>query len=254
MTKMMYKRVSRRWEDTIMAMPQNFRGAFNGFNREDVVNYISYMTSKHETQVNQLRAEMEALEEKLAARDLAENAVETVLSEKAQLERQLQALQKQKDEETDVLRRELETEKEQNLAMGKRLEELEAACARANGELAEANTAAEELRRELENAKKPASQSRTADSAGRWTEELNAYRRAESAERRARERVNQMYDRANGALAEASLRVEHTAAQVAELVVKVESDLELLRRAIGDSENTLADTAVMLGAIRPEMD
>ena len=234
-----------------MAMPQNFRGAFNGFNREDVVNYISYITGKHEKQVNELRTEMEA---KLAAGDLREEALQKAQSDIEELEQQLQDLQEKKDEDENNLRRELDAEKEQNIALRKRLEELEAACARANEELTAANSAAEELRRELDNAKKTATQNRSADSAGRWTEELNAYRRAESAERRARERVNQMYDKANGALAEASIRVEHTAAQVAELVVKVESNLDLLRRAIGDSENILADTAVMLGTIRPDVE
>ena len=237
-----------------MAMPQNFRGAFNGFNREDVVNYISYITGKHEKQVNELRAEMEEMEAKLAAGDLREEALQKAQSEIEELEQQIQDLQEKKDEDENNLRRELDAEKEQNIALRKRLEELEAACARANEELTAANSAAEELRRELDNAKKTAPQPRSADSAGRWTEELNAYRRAESAERRARERVNQMYDKANGALAEASIRVEHTAAQVAELVVKVESDLDLLRRAIGDSENILADTAVKLGTIRPDVE
>ena len=111
----------------------------------------------------------------------------------------------------------------------------------------------EAMKRELELARAAAAEPQRVEPS-RWNEELNAYRRAESAERRARERVNQMYDQANGALAEASVRVERTAGQIAELVTKVESDLDLLRRAIGDSENTLADTAVMLGAIRPEND
>lgn len=41
-----------------MATPQNFRSAFNGFNRDDVVNYISFITTKHENQLNQLRQEL----------------------------------------------------------------------------------------------------------------------------------------------------------------------------------------------------
>ncbi len=49
-----------------MASQQKFRAAFNGFHREDVVNYIARMTHDHEVQVNGLNNEMVALKEKLA--------------------------------------------------------------------------------------------------------------------------------------------------------------------------------------------
>ena len=39
----------------------NFRGAFHGFNREDVVRYIEYTNNKHTDQLNQLRNENQAL-------------------------------------------------------------------------------------------------------------------------------------------------------------------------------------------------
>lgn len=44
-----------------MAASQNFRSAFNGFNREDVVRYLEYLNAKHTNQINQLTAENEAL-------------------------------------------------------------------------------------------------------------------------------------------------------------------------------------------------
>ena len=44
-----------------MAAAQNFRSAFNGFNREDVVHYLEYLNAKHTNQINQLTAENEAL-------------------------------------------------------------------------------------------------------------------------------------------------------------------------------------------------
>ena len=48
-----------------MNEPQTFRSAFNGFHREDVVNHIAYMTTRHETQTAQLRADNEALRTEL---------------------------------------------------------------------------------------------------------------------------------------------------------------------------------------------
>lgn len=50
-----------------MALQQKFRGAFNGFHREDVVNYIAQVNHDHEVQVNGLNNEMELLRQELAA-------------------------------------------------------------------------------------------------------------------------------------------------------------------------------------------
>ena len=51
-----------------MPAPQNFRSAFNGFNREDVVHYLEYLNSKHTSEVNQLKSEVDFLHAKLESR------------------------------------------------------------------------------------------------------------------------------------------------------------------------------------------
>ncbi len=43
-----------------MAASYNFRTAINGFHKEDVVHYIEYVNSKHNTQLNQLRSDLDA--------------------------------------------------------------------------------------------------------------------------------------------------------------------------------------------------
>ena len=48
-----------------MAEFQNFRSAFNGFNREDVVHYLEYLNSKHNNLVNQLSEEAENLRNRI---------------------------------------------------------------------------------------------------------------------------------------------------------------------------------------------
>lgn len=48
-----------------MAELQNFRSAFNGFNREDVVRYLEYINNKHAAQISQLKAERDSLREEL---------------------------------------------------------------------------------------------------------------------------------------------------------------------------------------------
>ena len=85
-----------------MAAQQNFRSAFNGFNREDVAHYLEYINTKHTNQINQLTAENEelrsrldqqpqedqqALIESLQAECAALNArIEELLAEKEQAE------------------------------------------------------------------------------------------------------------------------------------------------------------------------
>ena len=51
-----------------MSASQNFRSAFNGFNREDVVRYLEYINAKHAAQINQLTSEKEYLRAKAEAR------------------------------------------------------------------------------------------------------------------------------------------------------------------------------------------
>ena len=50
-----------------MASAQNFRSAFNGFNREDVVHYIEYLNAKHTGALNQLKSENQILADELEA-------------------------------------------------------------------------------------------------------------------------------------------------------------------------------------------
>ena len=79
-----------------MTAPQNFRSAFNGFNREDVVHYLEYLNTKHSNQVNQLTAENETLRQQVEALPDAESQRLLVasLEEKcAELTRQLEQSQ-----------------------------------------------------------------------------------------------------------------------------------------------------------------
>lgn len=82
-----------------MSAPQNFRSAFNGFNREDVVHYLEYLNARHTSQVNQLTSEAEYLRNKLETaqsdpevvqeRDALRERVAELEAHCAQLEQQL---------------------------------------------------------------------------------------------------------------------------------------------------------------------
>ena len=73
-----------------MSNSQNFRSAFNGFNRDDVVNYISFLTTKHENQINQLHSELEMMRREMGDAPQAEESdsaeLEALRSQEAQLQ------------------------------------------------------------------------------------------------------------------------------------------------------------------------
>lgn len=85
-----------------MEQIQNFRSAFNGFNRSDVVQYLEYINNKHTAQVNQLMSETEFLRQKLIsapAEDQSELVADlqeqlaAALADKAALEQRCQELE-----------------------------------------------------------------------------------------------------------------------------------------------------------------
>ena len=73
-----------------MATPQSFRSAFNGFNREDVVQYLEYLNAKHASQVEQLNTEVTFLQRKLEELPAVDPAAaEEVTRRMAELEEKL---------------------------------------------------------------------------------------------------------------------------------------------------------------------
>ena len=80
-----------------MDAPQNFRSAFNGFNRQDVVHYLEYVNTKHQNQVNELTAEADDLRRQL-------ETLQTQATQTSELEARLTAM----TEERDALRAQVE--------------------------------------------------------------------------------------------------------------------------------------------------
>ena len=107
-----------------MNAPQKFRSAFNGFNREDVVHYIEFTNSRHDSEVNQLKEQIEFYRNELA--------MQSVTVQQAEKERSAELEQKYADlaqtcakleAENEALRRQLQ-EASQNQSSAD--EELEA--------------------------------------------------------------------------------------------------------------------------------
>lgn len=81
--------------------------------------------------------------------------------------------------------------------------------------------------------------------------ELEAYRRAERTERIAADRVAQLYQQANGALADATAKADNTATQVTELTDALMVQLQQLQAVLSSGGNSMRDAAAALFAIRP---
>lgn len=209
-----------------MAAQQNFRTAFNGFHREDVVHYIEYLNSRHTAEINQLKSELEFLRSK----DKTENADSQVSPAAIQ----------ELEEALDALRIEKEALEGQ----------LAEAAAGETAAKAQAESLAEErdqLRAHLADALKNQESVKS-----RMEEELQAYRRAERAERLAKERVEQMYNQANGIIANATVKVDSAAAQIGLLSDNVMEQLAQLRQAVSGSNDALKEAATSMYALRPE--
>lgn len=210
-----------------MAAPQNFRSAFNGFNREDVVHYIEYTNSRHETQLAQLRSELQSAQEEL-------EALRSVPAPEAPQPDELTTKCAALEEENARLRAENAAAAAQPVseAPSEDLEELRA-------QLAQALAARDEALSQLADARKIAQQ------------ELEAYRRAERTERLARERVAQLYDQATGSLADARCRIDAAAKELETLSTQTTAQLATLQEAVQEGTCILQDAAAQLGEMRP---
>ena len=202
-----------------MPAPDNFRSAFNGFHREDVVRYIEHLNNGHTALVNQLNATMDALKAQLSdAQNRTPETVENPLN--AELQTRCAAL----EAELSALREENRRILAEKAAL---LEEKNSLTA----QLAEAKNSA---------------------STAMQQQELEAYRRAERLERIARERAGQVYHQANGALADAALKLDEAFSQLGTLTDQVNAHLQQLQTAVDGSKQALADASATLYAIRPD--
>ena len=210
-----------------MNEPQTFRSAFNGFNREDVVNHIAYMTNKHETLLSQLRSENDAQRTELEELRSRLDEDDSARSRIPELEKSVA----DRDAELAGLRDELETA---NQLLNEQAEQMAA------------------LREQLEEAKEAAAKVPAMEKSASHWDELRAYRRAETAERQARERVNDLYDSANTALRGAGATLADTNAAFEALSEKFRADLVELMEAIETGKNALGAAADTLDGLRPE--
>lgn len=213
-------------------MAQNFRSAFNGFNREDVVHYLEFINNKHTGQVNQLTAELETLRQQAAEapmeRALKETRILDLQDANAALEAQVKTLQESEAAAVN-----------EKAALERRIAELEAALEQAAG-----------AEKAVVPQPAPVIVSAPAPSY-RADQELETYRRAERVERAAKERAELVYRQTNSVLSEATAKVDSAAAQISTVTEQVMAQLEQLQAAVDSSKLALRDAAATMYQIRP---
>ena len=198
-----------------MAAPQNFRSAFNGFNREDVVHYLEYINTKHNNLVNQLTSENQ---------ELRAAAQQPVVEDQSELVESLQA-------QCEELTAQLEEEKNRCAELTGKLEALQLRC------------------QELETQTETVTPAETISVLA--SEELEAYRRAERIEREAKERSELVYYQANSVLTEAAAKVDTIASDVTDIADQVMRQLTQLQMAVSSSKQALQDASSIMNTIRP---
>lgn len=209
-----------------MATTQTFRTAINGFNREDVVRYIEFLNTKHQTEINQLKSELEFLRNN-APQEVPQSPATLVPDEESA--QRIQALTAEKDTLTQELSEAREAKRQAEEALAAALAEKDAALAQL-------------------------SEARQQHAAIQANAELEAYRRAERTERLARERAEQIYRQANGILSDATVKVEAAAGQIGTLTDQVMSQLGQLQEAVSGSKQALRDAAASMYTIKPQLE
>ena len=199
-------------------MQMNFRTAFNGFNREDVVHYIEFLNSKHTAELNQLNSELDFLRTR-------QPVPVTVPAPQAPADHETIAEQAARIRELFDRCKELEQEVESLKAENTKL-----------------------------TSQMDADKNQQSSYQIRVEEELEAYRRAERTERFARERAENLYRQANGALADATAKVDEAANEVGQVTDRVIAQLAELQDVVSGSKQALREAAATMYTIRPTLD
>ena len=110
---------------------QNFRTAFHGFNREDVVRFLETATARHTAEVNQLRDEIARREGELSLLRMrsgdgaSQEELEALQAENARLKAQVEELETQLTEPAATPIRDETNWKDEELAAYRRAETVE---------------------------------------------------------------------------------------------------------------------------------
>jgi chromosome segregation ATPase len=196
-----------------MSEPLNFRSAFNGFNREDVVHYIEYLNANHANQIRQLQADLATMQRESFLPEVDEDQAARIAEMEEQFAQQeslLTALNAEKDE-------------------------LLAKCAQLEAQLAAVNAAKETARPQFSAC---------------MEEELAAYRRAERVERLANERANAIYRDLRVSLQGTADKTESAVTKLDSISSQFNAQINALRDSLFDNKSYLDQSLASLNDLK----
>ena len=224
------------------AFTENFRSAFNGFNRTDVVQFIQRQTVEYEKSIRLLREENSRLKQAAAEPKMDP---ELLQAEKEELAQQLAAMTQENEElkaqidfftkEKAALTASLREAQAQLASTEQALEEAKAACA----EEPEAPTESDSI---LDRPIAPPAGLSAAPSSFDDLE-LAAYRRAEQTERLARERAAAASGRMQSIFQQADEKMTLTAADMSILLDSFTTNYEQMKVLMENARSILAESA-----------
>lgn len=244
-----------------MAEPLNFRSAFNGFNREDVVHYIDYLNSNHENQIKQLQADLAALQKESflpGVADAEQNDIVAGFHEQfAQQEAILTALNAEKDELIEKCSQQsaiLSTLSAQNDELREKCTQLEAFLSVSRTENIALTEKATQLEEQLAtvSAQKEAAVNAPPQVNTYMEEELAAYRRAERVERLANERASAIYRKLRVALQDTATQTDQAVSNLDSITDQFNAQISALRDSLADSKTSLGQSICSLDDICPK--
>ncbi len=207
---------------------QHFRSAINGFNRQDVVNYIEFLNNQFDSKVEQLNSQLQAASSPNAELQSRLDAALAQIAElEAQLERQAAA--------APVV-----------AAPAPVVPAEPAPVVAAPAPVVPAEPVAPVIPVAAPVAAAPVVP------AAPTTDELEAYRRAERTERMARERAQQIHDQANAVLADATVKAEAASEQIGTIADQIAGQLQQYQDSIVSTKEAFQDAVASLYALRPE--
>lgn len=237
---------------------QNFRSAFHGFNRDDVVHYLEELIAQHTNEVNQLQDDLKRRTDELAAMrtacDAATSRTSDAIAAKEALEAQVAELTAQLEEATSP---EAAAEKEALEAKVAELTaQLEAApTAEAVAEVEALKAENEALRARIAELEAvPEEEETPEEEKTDWAaEELAAYRRAENVERQSRARAAQLCDRTNALIDDLTGRLGSNRAGVEAAAEAIGSALDGLQAVLDSACTSMEESAATFGALKLEL-
>lgn len=220
-----------------MEQPVQFRPAFNGFNREDVVRYMEYINNKHSARIAQLTNELDFLRSHDSTAKVAELEQQLAQAEAKNqvLTSRIAELEQQKAEPLHSVQAESE-------APDFLLDKLEA-------KWREPKTAPAAEREPAYSAPVPM----PAPVQTSVNEELEAYRRAERAERIAKERALQVSNQTAAVLVEASQKVDIASDLICQISRQVAEQLEIAQAAVLNSRQAFQEASSVIENLRSQM-